>query len=328
MRPQTVIGARPPCYVSSMSAQRQAKGSFLRGVVRPSQPPAEDSASLQAEPAYFVKEAMPGLGPDDSILEFGNEVQEPWDYVPVPPVVVDADGYLVSDSMSQNERHLGRLFVYGPALKEHYRERGGMVGADLSMPYVKGSPGKMLSPDLFVTPKAHERGDRDSYKLWQEPVPEFVLEDLSPNTWRRDVVDKRELYRQLGVQEYWMFDEAGRRLRDDIGRRLGVRLVGYRLHKGEYKRVQVNDAGRLPSKVLGLELCVRDDLVRFFDPETGSYLPTFRELRAQADASEAEAEVARAEATKERMGREMAEQQAAAALARVEALEAQLRAKG
>lgn len=231
---------------------------------------------------------MPGLGPDDSILDLGNEVREPWDYVPVPPVALDADGYLVSDAMPHNERYLARMFVYGPALKEHYRGRGGMVGADLSMPYVKGSPGKMLSPDLFAAFKAEDRGDRDSYKLWQEPMPDFVLEDLSPGNWRQDAVDKRELYRRMGVQEYWMFDETCRRLRDDSGERLGVRLVGYRLHKGEYKRVPANDAGRLPSEVLGLELCVRDDLVRFFDPETDDYLPTFGELQARLEALEAQ----------------------------------------
>ena len=181
----------------------------------------------------------------------------------------------------------------------------------MSMPYVKGSPGKMLSPDLFVARKAEERKSRSCYKLWEEPVPEFVLEDLSPGNWRLDAVDKRVLYRRLGVQEYWMFDETGRQLRDDSGERLGVWLVGYRLCGGDYKRVCANAAGRLPSEVLGLELCVEDGLVRFSDPATARCLPTY---------DESEDEVA-----KERARRESAERRAAAAQARVEALEAQLR---
>ena len=189
-------------------------------------------------------------------------------------------------------------------LKDHYRGRGGFVGVDLSMRYVKGSPGEVLAPDLFVAHKAEKRPGRPSYKLWEEPTPDFVLEDLSPSNWRRDAVDKRELYQQLGVQEYWMFDETGRRLRDDSEVRIGERLVGYRLCTGKYKRVPANDAGRLPSEALGLKLCVRDELVRFHDPETKRYLPTLAEERA---------------------AREAAEQRAAAALARLEALEAELR---
>ena len=150
-------------------------------------------------------------------------------------------------------------------------------------------------------------------------MPEFVLEDLSPGNWRKDAVDKRVLYRQLGVQEYWMFDETGRRLRDDSGARLGVRLVGYRLRAGDYERMAANAAGRLPSEALGLELCVKDDLLRFFDPATARYLPTLDEAEVRAEAAESET-------AKERSGREAAERREAEALARINALEAQLAA--
>ena len=295
------------------------------------QPQAKGATPAQAEPPPFVEQAAPALAANGSALRFRAEKREPWDYVPVPPVVLDADGYLVSDSMSQNERHLGRLLAYAPPLKRFYRGRGGMVGADLSMHYVKGNRRKTLAPDLFVAHKAEAREDRPSYKLWEEPLPEFVLEDLSPGNWRKDAVDKRVLYRQLGVQEYWMFDETGRRLRDDSGARLGVRLVGYRLRAGDYERMAANAAGRLPSEALGLELCVKDDLLRFFDPATARYLPTLDEAEARADeaevrADEAEvrAEAAESETAKERSGREAAERREAEALARIEALEAQL----
>ena len=288
------------------------------------QPQAKGATPAQAEPPPFVEQAAPAFAANGSALRFGAETREPWDYVPVPPVVLDADGYLVSDSMSQNERHLGRLLAYAPPLKRFYRGRGGMVGADLSMHYVKGNRRRTLAPDLFVARKAEARDDRPSYKLWEEPVPEFVLEDLSPGNWRRDAVDKRVLYRQLGVQEYWMFDETGRRLRDDSGARLGMRLVGYRLCGGDYERIPANDAGRLPSEALGLELCVKDDLLRFFDPATARYLPTLDEAEDRADESEARAEAAEAETAKERSGREAAERREAEALARINALEAQL----
>ena len=138
-----------------------------------------------------------------------------------------------------------------------------------------------------------------------------------------------------------MFDETGRRLRDDRGSRLGELLVGYRLRKGKYRRIGANDAGRLPSKALGLELCVRNQLVRFYDPANSEYLPTLGEAQARAETAEQQAETAkqraetaeqRAEIAEHRV--EAAEQRAeaersktAAALARVAALEAELSAK-
>ena len=290
-------GAPNSVMVPSMAMQRPAETAPSRTV------PAPELAEREA-----ADEEINGAE-----LRFGAAVREPWDYVPTPPVVLDDDGYLIADAMPQNDRHLSRLLVYGPALKSRYEGRGGMVGADLSMPYVKGSPGKTLAPDLFVALAAEEREGRLSYKLWEEPAPDFVLEDLSPNQWRRDTVDKRKLYRRLGVREYWMFDETGRRLRDDRGSRLGELLVGYRLRKGEYRRIGANDAGRLPSKALGLELCVRERLVRFYDPVEGDYLPTYSESRALTEAAQRRAEAERS--------------RAAAALARVAELEAELSAK-
>ena len=289
-----------------MATQRPAEAALSRTVPGPAPELAEREAA---------DEEINGAE-----LRFGAAVREPWDYVPTPPVVLDDDGYLIADAMPQNDRHLSRLLVYGPALKSRYEGRGGMVGADLSMPYVKGSPGKTLAPDLFVALAAEEREGRLSYKLWEEPVPDFVLEDLSPNKWRRDTVDKRKLYRRLGVREYWMFDETGRRLRDDRGSRLGEMLVGYRLRKGKYRRIGANDAGRLPSKALGLELCVRDRLVRIYDPVGGDYLPTYSESRALMEAAQRRAEAAEQRTEAERS-------RTAAALARVAELEAELSAK-
>ena len=259
-----------------------------------------DSSEATVPPAW--REAADQASSSEA-LRFGSAVREPWDYVPVPPFVVDDDGYLISDALPKTNRYTVRMLAYALPLKTRYRDHG-FVGVDLSMPYVKGSPGKMVVPDLFVALTARQDEDRNSYKLWEEPAPDFVLEDLSPANWRRDAVDKRVLYRRLGVAEYWMFDETGKRLRDDSSARLGELLVGYRLREGEYERVCANAAGRLPSKELGLELCVRDGLVRFYEPETGDPLPTYDEIYT----------------------RRTAEQRATAAEARVAALEAELRA--
>ena len=109
-------------------------------------------------------------------LHLGPAVRERRDCMPTPSVVLDDDGYLIADAMPQNDRHLSRLLACAPALKSRYEGRGGIVGADLSMPYMKGSPGKTLAPDLFVALAAEEREGRSSYKLWEEPVPDFAPE--------------------------------------------------------------------------------------------------------------------------------------------------------
>ncbi len=253
-------------------------------------------------------------------LPLGTAAREPWDYVPKPPVVLDGDGYLIADSMGQNERHARRLRVCGTVLEDHFERRGGAVCGDLVMPYMEGQQHKMVVPDLFVA-LGEASGGRDSYKLWEESTPDFVLEDLSPSSERRDLVDKRVLYRRLGVPEYWMFDETGARLRDETGAPLGELLVGYRLRGGGYRRVRANAAGRWPSEALGLELCVREGLLRFFDPMAGEFLRTYAEQRMQREAAE------RREA-EERREREAAERRADAAQARVAELEATLRARG
>lgn len=238
------------------------------------------------------------------------------DYIPVPPVGFDDEGYPVEDSVSQSEQHWVRTSDWGITLREWCRRRGrGEAFSDLTMPYRQGQKNKVLVPDLMVALRAERRGDRLSYKLWQEPTPEFVLEALSNSTWRGDVGAKKRLYRSLGVREYWLFDPDGRRLGEQLR---GYRLVRVATTAGPrqiYQRVPKNRSGRRPSEVLGLEISVVDDDLRFYDPEVGRNLTTVRESLVRAGDADAEEN----RANRERAAREAAER-------RIAELEAQLRA--
>ena len=250
------------------------------------------------------------------------------DYIPVPPIGYDHEGYPVEDSVGQSQTHVNHIVDWHGALRDWCRRQGlGEVFSDLVMPYRQGQRNKVLAPDLMVALRAEHLHERTSYKLWQHPTPEFALESLSNSTWRGDVRAKKRLYRSLGVYEYWLFDATGKRIRE--------RLRGYRLRPAAsgrpavYGLVRPNPAGRRESKVLGLELCVLEGELRLYDPSSGEFLYTAPESYARAREADAE----RARTNRERAARRAAEQRVQAERAereaaerRVAALEAQLRA--
>ena len=220
-------------------------------------------------------------------------------YVPVPPVYRDEDGYPVEDGMSQAIDHQVQTAQWRAALQRHCPNA--TVASDLSMPYKRGDTTKVLVPDLLVALRAERRPDRRSYRLWENPLPDLVMEMLSESTSDADVGSKRDTYEHLGIREYWLFDPEGFEL--------PTPLVGCRLRDGRYRQIGANAAGRLRSKVLGLDLHVRAGELRFRDPATGEDLRTADESEDRADAEahradaaerEREAEKDRADAEKRR----------------------------
>ena len=155
-----------------------------------------------------------------------------------------------------------------------------------------------VAPDIFV---AFGAGDyaRNSYKLFEgEPVPAFVMEVLSGTTADKDLGPKRDIYAEIGIDEYWMFDPFG----DDIP----GHIVGFRLIGGLYEPIPpLPDRHAYRSDVLGLELRAEGGNLRVYDPVDGRDLQHYAEekaereaetrarQRAEARARAAEAEVAR-----------------------------------
>ena len=59
-----------------------------------------------------------------------------------------------------------------------------------------------VEPDLMV--RQEHLGDSSSWA--SAPVPSLIIEVFSPSTRRRDAGQKRDLYMDAGVGEYWMVD--------------------------------------------------------------------------------------------------------------------------
>ena len=66
-----------------------------------------------------------------------------------------------------------------------------------------------VEPDLVVRPNPSS-----TVLTWESaPLPLLVIEVLSDTTRRRDRVEKRTLYRDLGIQDYWIVDGERRIVR-------------------------------------------------------------------------------------------------------------------
>ena len=145
---------------------------------------------------------------------------------------------------------------------------GARVNGDTFIYYIEGDPLHSVSPDCYVafdlSDEALESIERhNSYHLWEVgKAPDFVLEIGSRSTASNDLGDKRDLYAELGVREYWRYDATG-------GDFYGEGLVGEYLVDGEYRRLdmRVESDGRVwgSSEVLGLDIWWEEDRLRFWD---------------------------------------------------------------
>ena len=114
--------------------------------------------------------------------------------------------------------------------------------------------------------------------------PDFVLEIASESTAEHDLTGKRQIYAEIGVPEYWRFDRSG-------GDYYGEPLAGERLVDGIYQPVLLSGEpdGILKgySPALRLSLCWDDEMLRFYDPQSGEYLRNFEVEQARADSEQA-----------------------------------------
>ena len=193
---------------------------------------------------------------------------------------------------------------------------GALVAADILVYSEEGNNKKSIAPDVLVAfgIGTHKRS---SYFVWEEgKPPDWVLEVASPSTKKKDLDDKRRAYAEMGVPEYWLFDPRG-----DLYPLGTPRLQGLALVDGEYRPLesQVVDGERMiHSEVLGLDVRVDGELLRFRDPATRKNIRHRHEIEADEEESQAASEHAQAQARQEAAQRKTAEARAERETARAD----------
>jgi Uma2 family endonuclease len=233
------------------------------------------------------------------------------------------DGQPVAETFA----HLYAILMSIELLRLYLHGQQAIVLGNQFLYYEQGQPNKRVAPDVFVIFNV-EPGGRDNYKIWEEgSVPSIAFEMTSPSTKKEDDGSKKQLYAQIGIQEYWQFDPKGEWIKEQ--------LRGYQLENGQYQPI-TNSI----SSVLQLRLEVDNSLINsptalitFYRLDTGEKLLLPVELQTKAKTAEqktaiAEQKVASAqqETTLAKQETALAEQKAASAQQKSLELAAQLAA--
>ncbi len=231
-------------------------------------------------------------------------------------VYPESDGVPLPDGHFQDP--LFREIV--STLEAHFKDSPNTtVSGNTFIYYREGDPRRWVSPDCYIAfDISMESIERfNTYRVWEVgKPPDFALEIGSPSTARTDLVDKRELYAELGIPEYWRYDATG-------GDFYGESLVGERLVEGEYRRIELDrEPGGMVwghSPQLGLDLCWDAGRLRFYDPVAGRWLLNQMETEARAESAESRADAAEAHADAAEAHADAAESRADAAESRADA---------
>ena len=204
--------------------------------------------------------------------------------------------------MGETDDHRDEMFRHIKLLQHYYQGQQIYVSGNLLVYYEQGNPRKFVVPDTFVA-KGISPENRRIYKIWVErKVPDVVIETTSRKTRRKDTVDKPELYAQLGVKEYFLFD--------CLQEYLDPPLQGNRLVGDKFQPIRPDDSGGLVSQELNLTLRREGHCLQFYRRDSGERLFTASE-RAQQASERAQQADERAQRADERAQREADSRRAA-----------------
>lgn len=169
------------------------------------------------------------------------------------------------EPVAETYDHLFAILTTLEVLRLYLQGRRATVLANQFLYYAEGFPKLRVAPDVMVIYEV-EPGGRDNYKIWEEKqVPKVVFEMTSPGTQKEDQETKKDLYANIEIQEYWLFDPKAEWIEEQ--------LIGYKLCENGYERITNNC-----SEVLQLRLEVEGKLIGFYRLDNSEKLLVSDEL--------------------------------------------------
>lgn len=183
--------------------------------------------------------------------------------------------------MTETDKHRREMTALIEALIAYFKDALNVyVSGNLMLYYEEGNPSASVSPDVFVV-KGVSKKERRVYKLWEEgKAPDVVIELTSRSTRLEDLGNKRALYAEFGVAEYFIYDPYQEYLKPP--------LQGYRLEKDNYGPIVADAQGKLRSAMLDLDLQIAQGDLRLFDPRANNFLLTPLEAQVEVERLRAE----------------------------------------
>ena len=161
-----------------------------------------------------------------------------------------------------------------------------LVGSEIPIYHSLTPPTPGTAPP-HVIPDCLIAFDVDTDAIWRRvgydpdqngKPPDFVIEVASRRTHRNYTIRKREIYRRVGVPEYWRFDAEN-------GRYFGQPIIGERLVNGQYEQFPLvrydNGAEGSTSAILNLNFRCLDRRFSIHDPTTGAKYEHPQEMNAR-----------------------------------------------
>ena len=198
------------------------------------------------------------------------------------------------DHMEQSIPIQEFLWLIHAWLGDFYRRPDVFIDNGNFICYDRSNLNVRVAPDVYIAlgVDAEAIRSRGLYLPWEVgKPPDWALEIASESTGHVDTGQKRRIYAQIGISEYWRFDPSG-------GDYHGQPLAGERLVDGIYQPIELTTEpdGVLKgySELLRISLCWHDGRPRLYDPATGEYLrgaSEGRELLRQSEADLQRSEV-------------------------------------
>jgi Uma2 family endonuclease len=194
------------------------------------------------------------------------------------PDIEDGIYYPSSDGepMAETDYHITAIMLLMDALRYFFRTRPDVfVASNLFWFWERGNPAARRAPDIMVVPGVGNHS-RFSFRSWNEggAAPALLIELASAKTWREDIGPKYELYRQLGVREYFVFDP--------LSRYISPTLQGYRLKASRYRPIRPA-ADRSLASEMGFRVRRQKRVLRVLEGDASEPIPSFEEIAAQKE---------------------------------------------